>query len=851
MQLMLNNCIYICISLQYIESAGVLPAERVPAPEPDQKPASATKSSTSTSQDDAEGSGEDAGDKAPSAPPGRKPRANYWEHTSASQRTSVRQRTLPDLGMIWLQRAQQLLGNRQLFPSPPAMQGPSMAVGPPPGGSAPQPTPPSLAARHIRLELMATVANMMAVRSRALQQTHTALRHLESALRQEAKLHSAAEADVSTVLDLAKAAHRNHMAEETQEEFASAYAQAVTYLAGRRKAYATCHLNAASVLSDMAKHAGATHHSNEAVRLLTTSTLDTALPWQNTERLIIGKDENKGGSDDDEGGEESAGGGLKSSTASTGGVGVASPGTLLLLGQALYGLAVQQESQKKYSAAVKTCDQGKKALHMLSMRQDKDKGGAGGSDDESESKGVGGTSLGNLPAVPKGGATGAPMDKEYVSWLGKQFDAMRSEAAEAAEAAEEARSQRRAATKASTFVQPGRRKGPQEILDRLLATATSKKAGRRPGSSQAAAAYGPGGSRPQSRGSAAYGSGGVQPVRRSGAEVGRNLMMLDPSTGRPRRSQRAEDMHRTQAERLDAPLPEIRGITGEFAVPGLSSAPTPSSGGGMGGGGFGTRSAGGGRPPKGRGKGRKKGSDPEPKEIILPGMEPVSIHDLVWAGREEHASPDSPAAPVKPGSLASVDRQSVAQYKDSFNAYDLYTQEVIDAPPDTFKEFERAFLPPSVDLHFPPLVPLVVAEAQAGTTSATGFAAPAMTAGAHRGAASHTSLGSARGQAHSHSSGAADSADSLQYDQGDEQRQPAAAPSEAAADDMASPPSQYSRPSSQGSAESAGVAGAGGGSAQDRGNKQRSGAGIDGEIHLVRAGDMQTSPHKYGSGYEY
>lgn len=821
--------------MQYIESAGVLPAERVGAPGQDES-AARSKASLGASGEGEDSNQDEDGDKAPSAPPGRKPRANYWESTSASQRTSVRQRSKPDLGMVWLQRAQQLLGNKQLFPSPPAMHGPSMSVGPPPGGAAVEPSPPSLAARHVRLELMATVANMMAVRSRALDQTHTALRHLESALRQEAKLHSAAEADVSTVLDLAKVAHRNRLSEEIQEEFSSAYAEAVAYLAGRRKAYATCHLNAASVLSDMAKHAGATHHSNEAVRLLTTSTLDTALPWQNTERLIISKDENKGGSDEE--GDSPGGGGVMTSTASTGGVGVASPGTLLLLAQALYGLAVQQESQKKFSAAVKTCEQGRKALHMLTVRLNKDKDGEGGSNEE-DSRGVGGTSLGNLPAVPKGGTAGAPMDKEYVTWLSKQMEAMLKEAQGQADAAEEAREKRRTPHKASTFVQPGRRKGPQEILDRLLATATHKKGTRRPQSSQASAsaAYGPGGSRPQSRGSAAYIAGGAQPVRRSGAEVGRNLMMLDPSTGRPRRSQRAEDMHRTQAERLDAPLPEIRGITGEFAVPGLSSAPTPSSGGG----GFGSRSAGG-RPPKGKGR-KKSSSDSDPKEILLPGMEPINIHDLVWAGREEEPAAESPGAPVKPGSLASMDRQSVVQYKESFHAYDLYTQEVIDGPPDTFKEFERAFLPPSVDLHFPPLVPLLVAEAQAGTTSATGFAALAMTAGVHRGVASHTSLGSAGGEGGGQSSGRSPS--------GAPQRQPAAAPAprEAMHSDASQPVAHHSRPSSQASAGSGSQSsGHGGGAAA---SEHRAGVGIDGEIHLVRAGDMQTSPHKYGSAYEY
>ncbi len=837
-------------ALQYIESAGALPAERVAAPEANSSSAGTSEGSSAAQGTSANSEDEDKA--TPTAPAGRKPRANYWEHTSASQRTSIRQKTKPDIGMVWLQRAQQLLGNRQLFPSPPAMHGPSMAVGAPPGGAPAHPSPPSLASRHVRLELMATVANMMAVRSRALSQTHTALRHLESALRQEAKLHSAAEADVSTVLDLARAAHRNGLPDETQQEFSAAYAQAVTYLAGRRKAYATCHLNAASVLSDMAKHAGATHHSNEAVRLLTTSTLDTALPWENTERLIIGTGEKKGGSDEEEEGEDGSPSerGVLTSTASTGGVGVASPGTLLLLGQALYGLAVQQESQQKYSAAVKTCEQGRKALHMLSIRMGKDKqGGEGGGDDEG--RGVGGTSLGNLPAVPKGGATGAPMDKEYVSWLSKQMESLLEEAQRQAEAAEEAKAQRRAAHKASTFVQPGRRKGPQEILDRLLATATTKK-GRRPQSSQASAsaAYGPGGSRPQSRGSAAYGSKPAGPIRRTGAEVGRNLMMLDPSTGRPRRSQRAEDVHRTQAERLDAPLPEIRGITGEFAVPGLSSAPTPPSGSGMGsgGGGFGSRSAGGGRPPK-KGGGRRKGGESDPKEILLPGMEPINIHELVWAGRDGES--ESPSAQVKPGSLASVDRQSVAQYKESFHAYDLYTQEVIDAPPDTFKEFERAFLPPSVDLHFPPLVPLLVAEAQAGTTSATGFAAPAMTAGAHRGVGSHTSLNSARGQSNAHTGSGA----SL-HEPNHGQQHPHDSPSSQAQHapakhaqhsehvDEAHSHDEYRRPHSDNSSSS------GKHIDSEIASGKRAGVGIDGEIHLVRAGDMQSSPHKYGTAYD-
>lgn len=779
---------------QYIEATGCLPSERVTEDD-----AASTGEAAGEEEGGAGDSAEPSPPKEGAAGPVRKkppPRhRNYWEHTNSSMGVSMQSKPKKDLGMVWLERAQQLLGNRTLFPPPAHLSTSSL------GGSAAA-AAPAMASRHVRLELVATVGNMMAVRSKALGQTHTALRHLETALKQEARLHAAAEEDVGAVLEMARVAHRGGAPEEVQDDFRAAYSEAVEYLASRRRAFATCHLNAVSVLSDMAKHAGATHHSSEAVRLLTTSSVTTSLPWESTSRLVIGTAAEEG--------EEEGGGEVIASTASTGGIGVASSGTLLLLAQALFGLAIQQEAQKKYSAAVKSCDQGRKALRMMGMRKTKERqgDGSGSVGGGGSARGVGGTSLTHLPHLPaaKTGSVLAPMDHSYVHWLTEQFNDLHSTCESLAEEAESAKKARRTAFKASTYVQPGRRtRGTgQDVLDRLVA-ATSTRGGpgggrRRPGS------------RPSSRGSA-YGGSTSQPLRRTQVEVAQSMLAMDPSTGRPRRSKRVAEQQRTAAERLDAPGPVSAGK--------YDFAPAPSSAPESRGVGFRGRRTGG-----SGGGGRSSKEPPVPDEIQIPGVEPTSIKALGQEAR--HAGE---AALLEPGSLDSITPSSVTAYKGAFTTYDAYTQDVIDAPPETFKEFERVFLPPSVDLHFPPLVPEVVAAAQSGTTSATGFAAPAMLGGGHRRMMSKSSTASAGGASGASPGTAEQKRDEVDVVRAAPEGDRSTAPSTLPPVDAHGPPGA----SATTPKEETKASGGDGSPAATSQPSSRSRGGIQGDIHLVRA----------------
>ena len=539
---------------------------------------------------------------------------------------AVRKPAFRDQGIVWLEKALQVLQARRLFAASrgaaaaaakvaAAEQAAQQGDGASPGAAAPARTAAPVAGTpdlDKRDELSAVVYNGLANRSRVLEMRHTSLRYLEQLLRLEGKLHGkahkAAHQAVAQHNELDSVYKEVKASSNDKDEIAAANSDraaaraaardAVEYLLARKRALATGHLNAATVLSDLRKHAGSLHHADAAADLL----MDTA----HVPPTLASVMQNAS---------------MPSSQNGQRDVALASPATLTLLTQSLYTAAVQREALRRYDETMKTIDQADAAIGMLIKRAEL-------------------TDEGTPPELAVGPETAAEGQA-----LKAQVDALREDVAAKQEATNAARAARRgdkhkvaldtgqSSGKKLTAVQRAERayKAAADSLDAMV-------------SSQAAA---------NKRAKAASGKSATTGKGRGRAAAAARMAKVSSTYGH------------------------------EMGADGTARA-APAAGATM---------------------------THAPSESSLP---PFLADGLMAMGNGDGAAPGQEAeAPA----LEHIAAESLEAYRSALADYDGSTASIIQEPPETWQEFERVFLPPSVQLHFVPLVPEILLSTVGGVGS--------------------------------------------------------------------------------------------------------------------------------------